>query len=116
MRTRPRLPTMSTSAHRPSLCWTWPTVSSASERLKPVPISTARIARSRFPFRVVASGAFTRSSDLSLGQPVPRPDAFPLDALHPGDPVGQAGIQCPVVRRLRCQLADRGQAKVHVGR
>jgi hypothetical protein len=46
--------------HRPSHCWTWPTVSAAtSDRRSPQPRRTARIARSRRPLVVVASGAFS---------------------------------------------------------
>jgi adenine-specific DNA-methyltransferase len=60
VRTRPCFPTRSTMHHRPSRCWTWPTVSAAtSDRRSPQPRSTARIARSRSPLVVLASGVFS---------------------------------------------------------
>ena len=65
--------------HRPSRCWTWPTVSAAtSDRRSPQPRSTARIARSRSPLVVVTSGVF--SSVCACFTESQFPKRMPLDA------------------------------------
>jgi hypothetical protein len=62
VRFRPRLPRKSTITQRFSRCSTWPTSSATSSDLRnPQPMSTARIARSRFPWRVEVSGARSSS-------------------------------------------------------
>src|ERR1019366_1352098 len=77
--TRPCLPTRSTMHHRPSRCWTWGTVSAAtSDRRRPQPRSTARIARSRSPLIVVASGASSSVCACRIESQLP--NRIPLDA------------------------------------
>ena len=62
VRTRPCLPTRSTMHHRPSRCGTcWNVSAATSDRRSPQPRSTARMARSRKPRTVAASGALRRS-------------------------------------------------------
>ena len=86
VRTRPCFPTRSTMHQRPSRCWMCPTVSAAtSERRRPQPRRTARIARSRNPFTIATSGALSSvcacRSDSQL--PTRMPTGF--CALYAGD-------------------------------
>jgi len=61
VRMRPCFPRRSTMHQRSSRSWSWLRVSAAtSERRSPQPRSTAKIARSRNPLSVEASGALSR--------------------------------------------------------
>ena len=57
---------------RPSRCWMWANVSrTASSRRSPQPTSTARMARSRFPWFVATSGAASSPSAWRLVSQLP---------------------------------------------
>ena len=70
----------------------WPTVRAAtSERRSPQPRSTARIARSRRPLAVVASGVFNSVCACRTDSQLPKRTPLGCDPLNPRDPAGQFG-------------------------
>src|ERR1035437_3562813 len=97
VRTRPCFPTRSTMHHRPSRCWTWPTVSAAtSDRLSPQPRSTARIARSRKPWVVAASGVFSRVWACRMESQLPRRTPLEATPFTRVIPLASSGASSPL--------------------
>jgi hypothetical protein len=97
VRTRPCFPTRSTTHHRPSRRWMCLNVSAAtSERRSPQQRSTARIARSRNPFIVVASGAFSSACACFAVSQFPRRTPFEATPFTRVIPLANSGASSPL--------------------
>ena len=117
VRTRPFLPTRSTTHQRPSRCWICSKVSrTASSRRSPQPTSTARMARSRLPWLVAGSGAASSVSAWRLVSQLPVRTPLLLGAADVPDGLRRGRIEQPVVRCFRRQLPHRREFLVHAGR
>src|ERR1039458_4375540 len=117
VRTRPCLPYRSTMHHRPSRCCTCAMVSAAtSDRRRAHPRSTAMMARSRSPFVVVISGAFSSAWACLRESQFPARTPMDLALFTTLDSGGQFRRQQAVVGRLHRQLPDRRHADNDAGR
>ena len=108
VRTRPCFPRRSTMHQRPSRSWTCSNVSAAtSDRLRPHPRRTARMARSRRPFTVLTSGALSRLCAWRTDSQLPTRMPTDFRAPHTGDSRRKFRREESVVGCLSRQFANR---------
>jgi hypothetical protein len=103
--------------HRPSRCWTWGTVSAAtSDRRKPQLKSTARIARSRMPFVMLASGAFSNACACRIESQFPKRTPLEATPFTRAIPLANSGAKSPLsaasTANFRTADVDRGNQVV----